>query len=329
MEVAVPAAWFTDPPYDAYRAIHFNYGLLDDDNGDGVVERRLNWQGASVGGIQADYGSLTLLALETKLKASPGSENVQDTTLDEFNKDTNHGNSGYIGVRPTKAQTGAIRFDLHGLPAGAQIKRALLRLYRLPVAEATGPLDVTVYRLLRSWTEMQATWNQAANSSPWGSPGAAGPGDRMATPSTQGVIPVDNVFGSFDVTADVQNMVAGEAPNYGWMLQGDASSNKQYQLASRNAVSPANAQPEMAFEYTLPGGTVATATPWASPTATATATPTEMPTATPTATPTTTPTDTPTATPTATPTDTPTATVTPTPTSPPVPVPVWLPLIRN
>ena len=319
MEVAIPAAWFTTPPYDAYRSIHFNYGLLDDDNGDGVVERRLNWQGASVGGIQADYGSLTLLTFEIKLMAAPGGGNVQDSTLDEWKPTTNYGNFGYIGLRPGSAQTGVIRFNLDGLPAGAQIKRALLRLYRLPVAGATGPLNITVYRLLRSWTEMQATWNQAANGSPWGSPGAAGAGDRDATPSTQGAILVDNVFESFDVTTDVQKIVAGEAPNYGWVLQGNAGMNKMFQIASSNVVSPTNARPEMDFEYTLPGGTVATATPWASPTATATATPTDTLTPTPTASPTAT------ATPTTTPTDTPTST----PTSTPVPVPVWLPLIRS
>ncbi len=323
MEVAIPAAWFTAPPYDAYRTIDFNYGLLDDDNGDGVIEHRLNWQGASVGGIQADYGSLTLLTFETKLKATPGSGNVQDTTLDEWKPATNYGNFGFIGVRAGNAQTGVIRFDLDGLPAGAQIKRALLRLYRLPVADTSGSLDVTVFRLLRGWTEMQATWNQAANSSPWGTPGASGPGDRAATPSTQGVIPVDNVFGSFDVTADVQKMVVGETPNYGWLLQGDAGMNKMFQIASSNVVSPTNARPEMAFEYTLPGGMVATATPWATPTATATATPTATPTSTSTSTPTTTPTLT------STPTDTPTATPTSTPTSTLVPVPVWLPLIRS
>ncbi len=329
MEVAVPAAWFTDPPYDAYRTIRFNYGLLDDVNGDGAVERRLNWQGASIGGIEADYGSLTLLTFETKLKAAPNNEDVQDTTLDQWKPTTNYGNMGYIGMRPGNAQTGMIRFNLDSLPAGAQIKRAFLRLYRLPVVDATGPLDVTVYRLLRSWAEMQATWNQAANGSPWGVAGAAGPTDRVATPSTQGVILTDNVYGSFDVTADVQKMMSGEAPNNGWLLEGDAGMNKMFQLASRNAVSPPGVQPEMAFEYTLPGGTVATATPWATPTATPTATltPTATSTPTPTATPTSTPTETPTAT--ATPTETPTATPTATATSTPVPIPLWLPLIRS
>lgn len=323
LEVAIPAA-LLGGDFTAHQRLRFNYGLLDDDDGDGRPERRLNGQGASVAGIQADFGSLRLQPLVLNLKPPRDSAGVQDTILDRWDPTNtkNYGAFAHLWVRSTGEQVSLIRFDLSALPAQAQVTRAWLRLYVFDNHDT--PLQSRLYRLLRGWSESQANWNQAANGQPWAAPGASGAADRAATASAEAVLTPEGTFTSWDVTADVQGFADGSFPNYGWLITGQAAANLLYKLASSEWLDPPSALPEMVIEYLLAPGTIPTPTP------AATATPTPTPTATPSPTPTETPTPTPTPTETPTPTATPIPTDTPTPTATPTPVtyPVWLPLIR-
>ncbi len=337
LEIAIPAS-LLGGDFDGNQTMRFNYGLRDDTDGDAAADRRLNWQGASVNGIQADFGALVFKPLYMEIDASPGGGPVRDTVIDQWNPTNNYGNYGYILIRPNGAQQSLIRFDLSSLPANAQLIKSQLWLY--VIERETAPLETRLYRLLRPWEEYQASWNQAANGAPWQTPGASGAADRMAVPSAQATLSRAGVQTTWDVTADMQSFAQGQAPNYGWLLNGTAATTSLYRLASSNW-NQGDPLPELSIEYILPGGTLPTPTPIATATPTRTATPTSTPTptetptptatptetATPTATPTETPTETPT--PTSTPTDTPTPTPTATPTATPVSIPIWMPLIRR
>ncbi|MBX7234684.1 MAG: DNRLRE domain-containing protein [Caldilineales bacterium] len=337
LEIALPAA-VLGGNFQGNQSLRFNYGLLDDIDNDGVIDRRLNWQGASVAGIQTDFGSLVFKPLYLEIDAAPGGGPVSDTVIDQWNVNNNYGNYGYILIRPNGAQQSLIRFDLSSLPANAQIIKSQLWLY--VIEREVTPLETRLYRLLRPWEEYQASWNQAAAGAPWQTPGASGSADRLAVPSAQATLSRAGVQTIWDVTQDVQAFAQGQAPNYGWLLNGTGATTSLYKLASSNW-NQANPLPELSIEYILPGGTlptptpIATATPTRTPTPTTTPTPTKTPTPTvtptETATPTATPTETPTATPTPTetPTETPTSTPTATPTATPVSVPIWMPLIRR
>ena len=327
LEVAIPAAMLGGL-LDADQDVHFNFGILDDDDGDGQPERRLNWQGASVGGVQADFGVFNTRPLLLQLQPPRGATSVQDTTLNEWEPNNNYGDMGYLWVRTAGAQAGLIRFDLDAVPANAQVTSASLQLY-VDSRSTVLPIDVKLYRMLRGWNESEATWKLAAAGKSWGSPGAVGGADRAAQPSNTARFENAPRYWTSNVTTDVREFVSGVAPNYGWQVAAAASADGtvRYNLGSSEIYSPTAGLPQLSIEYFLAAGanTLPTPTPQATATPTLTATPTQTPTAMPTNTPTFTPTSTPTATRTATPTMTPTATATPTPTETPTSVPTATP----
>ncbi|NOX62061.1 MAG: DNRLRE domain-containing protein [Chloroflexi bacterium] len=281
MEIAIPAD-LLGGPFDAHQTVHFNYALLDDDDDDGLPERRMNWQGASVNGIQADFGYAAMRPLTMTLKPPRASDSVDDAILDQWNPDKNYYNFGHLWVRSGGAQISLIRFALDALPSNAIIKEALLRLTTAQTHETF--LQTRVYRLLRDWSEREVTWNQAANGSPWEQPGASGPTDRASEPTYERYLAPENAQTVWDVTKDVQDFVSGAAPNYGWLITGEATASLLYKMYS-NDWTDETLLPEMNFEYIFPSGSLPTPTPAASPTATPTPTLTPTPTATPTATP--------------------------------------------
>ncbi len=156
-----------------------------------------------------------------------------------------------------------------------------------------------LYRLNRSWDEF-ATW-----SSPWSTAGADGiPADREAVASSTTLIPAEvGGWAQWDVTALVQDWVAGRAANHGLIMISRGDISREVAFASSNYAEPATFRPRLCVKYfVLP------ATPTVTPTPTTSATPTRTPTRTATHTPT--GTSTPTVT--LTPTDSPTPTISPT-----------------
>jgi len=256
LEIAIPAALFGGELH-AHQQLRFNFGLQDDDDNDGQPERYLNWQGASVTGVQADFGTLDLQPLTMLLKAGDGQTIVQDTLLDEWNPARNYGTLGHLWIHSSGARNSLIRFDLSALPADAKITQATLRLN--VYEDQTAPLQTHLYRMLQAWEERQATWQQATSGQAWDAPGALGAGDRAATSSADVPLAAVGDFTEWNVTADVQDFATGNAANYGWQITGDASANQLYKLVSSDWNEPERL-PELSLEYTLPGGTVPTPT---------------------------------------------------------------------
>jgi RHS repeat-associated protein len=237
---------------------------------------------------------------------------VADTYMARWGATNNYGGSTTLLVRyHTSNQeefSSLVRFDLSGIPANVTVQSAVLTL---TVTESPSTwLDVDIFKMLRSWTETQATWNSAASGVAWTQPGANGSGDREST--RRASMQVNAAVGgtaTVDLTGLVQEWVSNPAGNQGLLLRPNLTTNTsilQYRFASRDNAT-ATSRPTLVVTYTGGGG--------ATPTATATRTPTPVgPTATPTRTPTpgnatATPTPTPVG-PTATATRTPTATPT-------------------
>jgi len=306
LEVAIPASMFGGL-LEAHREIRFNYGLHDDDNDDSQPERYMNWQGASVGGIQADFGSVELMPVTLLTKADRNDVRIRDTNLDAWNPDTNWGNHGNLWLRPGGAQLSLYRFDFAELPTGANVNIAWMGFWTFDDKDQRG-FVAKVYRLLKDWSELGSTWNQAANGQPWEVPGALGASDVAAEMSAEATLSPTDTW--FDVTEDVRGFLSGAFENFGWRMSVDDGPSLQFQLASSENLDP-DLLPEFYFEYTLPSGQVATPTPWPTPTSTPT------------------PTETPTATPTSTPTSTPTPTSSPTPTATATPYSLWMPIIQR
>ena len=113
-----------------------------------------------------------------------------------------------------------IRFDLAQLPAGAQVKKAVLEIYletwiepEVPgMMTEPYPASVSVYQITTPWQVDQATFNQ-----PWSQPGLQAGVDYLAQPlDTQPIS--GTAWLAFDVTGAVQAWARQPASNQGLMI---------------------------------------------------------------------------------------------------------------
>lgn len=188
-----------------------------------------------------------------------------DTYLNQASPYYNYGDYIHFYVRRDDAvndRTGLIRFDLTGqLPSGACVKSAKLRLYQCEQWNLNW-INVSVYRLLKDWTEGTggsnngASWyyRHAGGTSPWSNYGARGSGtDRNSVPEdTQTCTPGDR-WVEWDVTPSVHYWVANPAKNYGWVLDWTSSNDTEDGIGFRSAQHGTEADhPELVITYVIP-----------------------------------------------------------------------------
>ncbi|MCY3020577.1 MAG: DNRLRE domain-containing protein, partial [Planctomycetota bacterium] len=115
-----------------------------------------------------------------------------------------------------------LKFD--GLEAAlgkARVKRATLDLYQIDSPQAVNAV-VGLFRLKRPWVPDSGTWmsyDNAKNGN-WSLPGASADADAESKEDAK--VTLDNrknVWRSWDVTAYVQDVLAGKAQNYGFLLR--------------------------------------------------------------------------------------------------------------
>ncbi|MDW8318929.1 MAG: pullulanase-type alpha-1,6-glucosidase, partial [Anaerolineae bacterium] len=139
---------------------------------------------------------------------------VQDTFINGTRQTLNFGSAGTMWFGHRGWLRPVMRADLSAIPGDAAVDRAYLWVY---VTEGRGftnyaesTLDVSVHTVSTPWAESTATWLV-----PWTTAG----GDFG--PALQTIRADQNSVGKwmrFDVTNAVAAMVAGEAPNYGFLL---------------------------------------------------------------------------------------------------------------
>jgi hypothetical protein len=184
-----------------------------------------------------------------------------------------------------------ISFDLAGLPAGAVITGVSLTMRMSGGSPSglgaggdhpqgyTGPLNVSLYRLLDNWgagssgagmgnggismagaggaspgfapTPGDATWNYRLwNTATWTTPG----GDYVATSSaTQGVdiTPQFVTWSSQGLINDVQGWVDDPTTNFGWEILGDESTNGTSRRFVSMDAPNASFHPVLTVDYTV------------------------------------------------------------------------------
>jgi hypothetical protein len=115
-----------------------------------------------------------------------------------------------------------IRFE--GLEAAigkARVRAATLELYQIDSPKANGAA-LGLYRLKRRWVPDGGSWicYDTAKNLEWSTPGAAG--DADIENKEEAHLNLDNrkdVWRSFDVTAYLQDVLAGKAENHGLLLR--------------------------------------------------------------------------------------------------------------
>lgn len=165
-----------------------------------------------------------------------------------------------------KLRRAAVRFDLSGIPAGATLTGASVRLH-LDQQIGQGFL-MTLHKLTASWGEGtsnagqpggagttpatgDATWtHRFHNTTLWGTPG----GDFVSTASSTYTIGSElsdpyPVWTGSGLLQDVINWVASPASNFGWLLIGDEVQTFSAQRFSSRESTTANDRPRLTVSY--------------------------------------------------------------------------------
>lgn len=116
---------------------------------------------------------------------------------------TNYGTQPIMLVQ--QGSNGYLQFDLSGLPAGAIVNKAMLRLF-LDSVSGSGKIDA--YQLGYAWSEGTLTYNNAPPL------GVSATGGHPITLSGSNL----NDFVQIDITSLVHGWVAGTIPNHGLAL---------------------------------------------------------------------------------------------------------------
>jgi pimeloyl-ACP methyl ester carboxylesterase len=195
----------------------------------------------------------------------------------------------WLRVRKDNIYSPLVKFDLSSIPQGAEIRSAAVRLYVDSLrGEPPESLDISAYKVNRSWEVSEATFHQASEGTSWALPGCNGiPYDREGAPSSVYIIEGIDAWCSFDVTSVAQQWLDNPATNQGVVLKsGSYIGWGWYEFASVDHEDPSR-HPELlvVYEYTPPTPTP-TATSTITPTLTRSATSTITPTGTLSASPT-------------------------------------------
>ncbi|MBC7262836.1 MAG: DNRLRE domain-containing protein [Chloroflexi bacterium] len=232
--------------------------------------------------------------LELRLQEGQNQYTGTDDTHITIYEPWGHGTEP-LRVRFDDLTSTLMRFDLSPLSENAVIKEARLRLYLQQKEQPTTWVNIEAYELRRSWSEAEATWDQARIGVPWEVAGARGSSDRGTTPVGRltNVRTVGEWYG-MSITQQVRNWANYPASNFGLILRGAGGEPRNTWVRfSCSEDADANIRPILEIKYML-----ATPTPTATYTPTTTPTVTNTPTVTPTQTCTPTPTREATATPT-------------------------------
>jgi hypothetical protein len=179
------------------------------------------------------------------------------------------GVDGYTGTRDTKLLSDSPA-TVHGTDAkmetdGSPDRSALLYwdLTSIPSGSVVQSVDVTVnvtntttqsyecYRLLRSWVESEANWNQYASGQSWQAGGADGAEDRdsivlgFITAPNKGLITIS--LNSAGVAA-VQSWVDNPSSNHGFIIQDYINASNGMDFSSRETGTVAN-RPKLTVTY--------------------------------------------------------------------------------
>lgn len=188
-------------------------------------------------GAQGQLATAEVAVTETVTLAASA-----DTWLEEeHGGDDNYGNTTSLHISPDehKNRRTLVKFDLSALPNGAVIDDAKLKLHASTVPASSRTLGA--HRVTADWQETGVAWDTQPTTlfeytNTVGAPSSAGPV-------------------TWEVTADVQLMVDGTEPNYGWLAEDVdedfGNSSDAMEFSSREHATAAE-RPVLEVTYRLP-----------------------------------------------------------------------------
>jgi len=158
---------------------------------------------------------------------------VKDTYINQKNSGSSYGSSTLLQTkfREGSKREALLQFDLFGIPQGAQITTAYLKLYSDYKRQFRKDTATRVYATLGSWGE-STTWNTKP-------PRASSYEDSIAVTSTRQYI-------QWNITNLVQDWVDGEETNYGVTIRSEGGGELYF--TSRDSSSN---KPILYIEYSI------------------------------------------------------------------------------
>ncbi len=150
-----------------------------------------------------------------------------DATIIQTASSTNYGNDINLQTYPWNPGNNRrflVRFEFNTIPAGATIDTANLFLYETGVHDLD-PRVINAHRITKDWKETEVTWNKYNTSSSWSTSG----GDFISTPSAGKTLQWNYSvkWDSWDLRADVHQMISEGITNYGWILKDQTEDSSQ------------------------------------------------------------------------------------------------------
>lgn len=210
----------------------------------------------TAGGASASLTRANVVVYQTPitLTLQPGVSG-SDTSIRSPTSNNNYGADASLLVQGGLAKA-LVQFDLASIPAGSTILSAQLSLYHT----AGGNDTVSAFRMTKPWTEgtgvagLGATWNKYDGVNAWTAAG----GDYDTAAGVAVVLPANNTWTTWDLTARTAAWTAGTQSNYGIALVASTTGNNTF-VSSDDPVNIAQ-RPKLDVTYALPCGWVPPAT---------------------------------------------------------------------
>ena len=178
-----------------------------------------------------------------------------DTFIRSDATGTNYGTELIVVVGENNATVrtlrGLIKFDLSGIPSSAVIQSVTLRL-KVSSDVASNARTMRVFRQLRAWVELQATWNVYKTGSSWQTAGGFGANDCEQTDIGSVTVPANATGNWYEVeltASAIQEIIDGTWTDNGFFLKNDNEVNDAHQYSSREDVDP----PQLVIDYSVGG----------------------------------------------------------------------------
>ncbi len=226
----------------------------------GSVNINLQKDACSAGSYQTGINILAVTRTDTVYASS-------DTYINANSNTTNYGTATSIQLtsRSSRSKKALIKFDLSAYATSQTITSATLYLTAsssYSYSSSNGPFAVGIVKSKRAWVENQATWNNFATSSAWGTAGSSNTSTDYTNTDSVTLTNTSNMSTGTRLNVGVTNMIQSwittPASNLGMLLIPrvlTTSTTLTASFASKNYTTSTYYRPKLAITYTIPGTT--------------------------------------------------------------------------